>query len=250
VSLYLEVKNLSVLYDRAIVLNGLSLHVNAGELVSLVGPNGAGKSTLLNAMSGLIKWQLDTLKGTVSGKITLNGSVKFDGEELINLPAHEIARRGVILCPERGRPFREMTVKENLEVGALFIDKKVADENLEKVYALFPVLKKRSSQVAGTLSGGERTMLSIGRSLMSEPKILLIDEPSVGLAPLIKDSLFERIRDVQGMGVTILLTEQDVSFAFDLASRNYVISRGKIIAEGTSQELLADELIRETYLGL
>jgi branched-chain amino acid transport system ATP-binding protein len=250
VSLYLEVKNLSVLYDRAIVLNGLSLHVNSGELVGLVGPNGAGKSTLLNAMSGLIKWQLDTLKGTVSGKITLNGSVKFDGEELISLPAHEIARRGVILCPERGRPFREMTVKENLEVGALFVDKKVADQNLEKVYALFPVLKKRSSQVAGTLSGGERTMLSIGRSLMSEPKILLIDEPSVGLAPLIKDSLFERIRDVQGMGVTILLTEQDVSFAFDLASRNYVISRGKIIAEGTSQELLADEIIRETYLGL
>jgi len=250
VSLYLEVKNLSVLYDRAIVLNGLSLHVNSGELVSLVGPNGAGKSTLLNAISGLIKWQLDTLKGTVSGKITLNGSVKFDGAELINLPAHEIARKGVILCPERGRPFREMTVQENLEVGALFIDKKVADQNLEKVYALFPVLKKRSSQVAGTLSGGERTMLSIGRSLMSEPKILLIDEPSVGLAPLIKDSLFERIRDVQGMGVTILLTEQDVSFAFDLASRNYVISRGKIIAEGTSQGLLADELIRETYLGL
>lgn len=249
-SLYLEVKNLSVLYDRAIVLNGLSLHVNSGELVSLVGPNGAGKSTLLNAMSGLIKWQLDTLKGTVSGKITLNGSVKFDGVEMINLPAHEIARKGVILCPERGRPFREMTVQENLEVGALFLDKKVADDNLEKVYALFPVLKKRSSQVAGTLSGGERTMLSIGRSLMSEPKILLIDEPSVGLAPLIKDSLFERIRDVQGMGVTILLTEQDVSFAFDLASRNYVISRGKIIAEGTSQELLADELIRETYLGL
>lgn len=249
-SLYLEVNNLSVLYDRAIVLNGLSLHVDSGELVSLVGPNGAGKSTLLNAMSGLIKWQLDTLKGTVSGKITLNGSVKFDGKELINLPAHEIARKGVILCPERGRPFREMTVRENLEVGALFIDEKVADENLEKVYALFPVLKKRSSQVAGTLSGGERTMLSIGRSLMSEPKILLIDEPSVGLAPLIKDSLFERIRDVQGMGVTILLTEQDVSFAFDLASRNYVISRGKIIAEGTSQELLADELIRETYLGL
>ena len=186
----------------------------------------------------------------MSGKITLNGSVKFDGEELINLPAHEIARKGVILCPERGRPFREMTVKENLEVGALFLDKKVADNNLEKVYALFPVLKKRASQVSGTLSGGERTMLSIGRSLMSEPKILLIDEPSVGLAPLIKDSLFERIRDVQGMGVTILLTEQDVSFAFDLASRNYVISRGKIIAEGTSQELLADELIRETYLGL
>jgi len=250
VSHYLEVDNLSVLYDRAIVLNGLSLHVDSGELVGLVGPNGAGKSTLLNAMSGLVKWQVDTLKGTVSGKITLTGSVKFNGEELIKLPAHEIAKRGLILCPERGRPFREMTVKENLEVGAFFVNKKVANENMEKVYTLFPVLKKRSSQIAGTLSGGERTMLSIGRSLMSEPKLLLIDEPSVGLAPLIKDSLFERIRDVQGMGVTILLTEQDVSFAFDLASRNYVISRGKIIAEGSSQELLADELIRKTYLGL
>jgi len=250
VSLYLEVKNLSVLYDRAIVLNGLSLHVNSGELVSLVGPNGAGKSTLLNAISGLVKWEQDTLKGTVSGKITLSGSVKFSGEELIKVPAHEIARKGLILCPERGRPFREMTVQENLETGALFINKKAANQNMEKVYTLFPILKKRSSQIAGTLSGGERTMLSIGRSLMSDPKLLLIDEPSVGLAPLVKDSLFERIRDVKGMGVTILLTEQDVSFAFDLASRNYVISRGKIIAEGTSQELLSDELIRKTYLGL
>ena len=141
-------------------------------------------------------------------------------------------------------------MKENLEVGALFVDKKVADQNLDKVYALFPILKKRSSQVAGTLSGGERTMLAIGRSLMSEAKLLLIDEPSVGLAPLIKDNLFARIRDVHGMGVTILLTEQDVSFAFDLASRNYVLSHGKIIAEGTAQNLLADDLIRETYLGL
>ncbi len=249
-SLNLEANNLSVLYDRAIVLNGLSLHVNSGELVSLVGPNGAGKSTLLHAISGLIKWQRDTLKGTVSGKITLSGSVKFNGEELINLPAHEIARRGLIICPERGRPFREMTVKENLEAGALYLDKKLADQNIEKVYNLFPVLKERSAQISGTLSGGERAMLAIGRSLMSEPKLLLIDEPSVGLAPLVKDSLFERIRDVKGMGVTILLTEQDVGFAFDLASRNYVISRGKIIAEGSAQDLLADELIRETYLGL
>lgn len=249
-SLNLEANNLSVLYDRAIVLNGLSLHVNSGELVSLVGPNGAGKSTLLHAISGLIKWQRDTLKGTVSGKITLSGSVKFNGEELINLPAHEIARRGLIICPERGRPFREMTVKENLEAGALYLDKKLADQNMEKVYNLFPVLKERSAQISGTLSGGERAMLAIGRSLMSEPKLLLIDEPSVGLAPLVKDSLFERIRDVKGMGVTILLTEQDVSFAFDLASRNYVISRGKIIAEGSGQDLLGDELIRKTYLGL
>ncbi len=249
-SLFLEVIDLCVLYDRAIVLNGLSLHVDSGELVSLVGPNGAGKSTLLHAIPGLVKWQCDTLKGTVSGKITLSGSVKFNGEEIIKLPAHEIARRGLILCPERGRPFREMTVKENLEAGALFVDKKLTGQNREKVYRLFPVLEKRSDQISGTLSGGERTMLAIGRSLMSEPKLLLIDEPSVGLAPLVKGSLFERIRDVKGMGVTILLTEQDVSFAFDLSSRNYVISRGKIIAEGSAQELLGDELIRKTYLGL
>ena len=249
--MFLEVKDLVVLYDRAIVINGLSLHVNAGELVSLVGPNGAGKSTLLRAVAGLVKWEYDTLKGTVLGKITLKGKIQFEGNELIDLPAHEIAKRGLILCPERGRPFREMTVAENLEVAAfLFKEKRVVSESLEKVYKLFPVLKERVSQISGTLSGGERTMLAIGRALMSQAKLLLIDEPSVGLAPLIKSNLFGRIRDIHGMGVTILLTEQDISFAFDLASRNYVLSRGKIIAEGTAEALLGDELIRKTYLGL
>lgn len=249
--MYLEVKELVVFYDRAIILNGLTLSVDLKELVCLVGPNGAGKSTLLRAMAGLIKWESDTLKGTVRGKITLGGSVRFNGEELINLPAHEIAKRGVILCPERGRLFREMNVLENLEIGAfLFKDKKAVGESLEKVYRLFPVLGKRSNQISGTLSGGERTMLAIGRALMSQAKLLLIDEPSVGLAPLVKRDLFERIKDVHEMGITLLLTEQDVSFAFDLASRNYVLSRGKIIAEGTVEKLLADELIRKTYLGL
>jgi branched-chain amino acid transport system ATP-binding protein len=249
--LYLEVKNLAVLYDRAIVLNGLSLHVETGELVSLVGPNGAGKSTLLRAVAGLVKWECDTLKGTVIGKITLKGEIIFNGEEIINLRAHEIARRGLILCPERGRPFREMTVRENLETGAfLFKDKKLLKENLEKIYKLFPLLSERTAQISGMLSGGERTMLAIGRALMSHAKLLLIDEPSVGLAPLIKTNLFGRIRDIHGMGVTILMTEQDVGFAFDLATRNYVLSRGQIIAEGTAEALLADELIRRTYLGL
>ncbi len=206
--MFFEVKELAVFYDRAIVLNGLSLYVNGGEFVSLVGPNGAGKSTLLRALTGLVKWERDTLKGSVLGKITLRGSIKFDGEEFINLPAHEIAKRGLILCPERGRPFREMTVVENLETGAiLFRDKKVVAENLAKVYELFPVLKERSNQIAGTLSGGERTMLSIGRALMSQPKLLLIDEPSVGLAPQVKENLFARIRDIHGTGVTILMTE-------------------------------------------
>lgn len=249
--MYLEVRELVVFYDRAIILNGLTLNVNVKELVCLVGPNGAGKSTLLRAMAGLIKWESDTLKGTVGGKITLGGSVRFNGEELINLPAHEIAKKGVILCPERGRLFREMNVLENLEIGAfMFKDKKVMSESLEKVYRLFPVLGERSNQISGTLSGGERTMLAIGRALMSQAKLLLIDEPSVGLAPLVKRNLFERIKDVHEMGITMLLTEQDVSFAFDLASRNYVLSRGKIIAEGTVEKLLTDELIRKTYLGL
>jgi branched-chain amino acid transport system ATP-binding protein len=249
--LYLNIKDLTVLYDRAMVLNKVSLQVDAKELVSLVGPNGAGKSTIFRAIAGLVKWEMDTLKGTVIGKITLKGSVIFEGEEIIKLPAHKIAKRGLILCPERGRPFREMTVIENLEIGAyLYKDKKAIKESMDKIFHLFPVLEKRINQISGTLSGGERTMLSIGRSLMSQAKFLLIDEPSVGLAPRVKEDLFERIRNVHGMGVTILLAEQDVSFAFDLANRNYVLSRGKIIAEGKQKDLLGDELIRETYLGL
>lgn len=249
--MYLEVIDLTVLYDTAMVLNKVNLRLEAGELVSLVGPNGAGKSTLLRAMAGLVKWEKDTLKGTLLGKITLQGNVIFNGEEMSKLPAHEIAKRGLILCPERGRPFREMTIVENLEMGAyLCEDKRLAKENLEKVYHLFPVLKERGKQISGTLSGGERTMLSIGRALMSQAKLLLIDEPSVGLAPKIKEDLFERIRDVHGLGITILLVEQDTSFAFDLATRNYVLSKGKVIAEGTSKELLEDKIIRKTYLGI
>jgi branched-chain amino acid transport system ATP-binding protein len=240
-----------VYYDRAIVLNKVSIHVNQGELVSLVGPNGAGKSTLLRALSGLIRWEKDTLKGTVQGKITIEGTVKFSGEDISNMPAHEIAKKGLILCPERGRPFKELTVEENLDAGALmFKDKNLIKSGKEMVYQLFPVLKDRSHQISGTLSGGERTMLSIGRSLMSKAKLLLIDEPSTGLAPIVKEDLFARIRDVHGLGITILLIEQDIGFAFDLSARNYVMSQGKLIAEGSSDELLADETIRRTYLGL
>jgi branched-chain amino acid transport system ATP-binding protein len=249
--LYLEVKDLSVLYDTAVVLNKVSLCVDTGELVSLVGPNGAGKSTLLRAITGLVKWEKDTLKGTKLGKITLTGSVLFQDEEVTHLSAHEIVKKGLVVCPERGRPFREMTVLENLLVAAyLCKDKGVREGSLEKVYELFPVLKNRAKQTSGTLSGGERTMLAIGRALMSQAKLLLIDEPSVGLAPIVKEDLFARIKDVHGMGITMLMTEQDVSFAFDLASRNYVLSRGKVIAEGKAAELLKDEVIRKTYLGL
>jgi branched-chain amino acid transport system ATP-binding protein len=233
------------------VLNEVSLGVEVGELIGVVGPNGAGKTTLLRAMVGLVRWEKGTLKGTTRGKITIRGSVMFDGEEIIKLPAHEIARRGLVLCPERGRPFHEMKVKENLGIGAYLIkDKKTIEQNFEKVFRLFPILKKREEQISGTLSGGERTMLSIGRSLMSQAKILLIDEPSTGLALKIKEDLFARIKDIQGMKITILLVEQDVSFAFALTSRNYVMSQGRVFVEGTAVELLKDELVRKTYLGI
>ena len=249
--MYLEVRNMTILYDRAIVINKVNLKVEKGELVSLVGPNGAGKSTLLRAIVGLIKWEKDTLKGTTLGKITLAGSVIFEGREILNLSSHEIIKSGLILCPERGRPFREMTVLENLEIGAYLLkDKKLAKEILDRVFRLFPVLKERREQISGTLSGGERTMLSIGRALMSQAKLLLIDEPSVGLAPLVKEDLFMRIGEIHGLGITILLTEQDIGYAFGMASRNYLLSRGQVIAEGSSKDLLANELIRSTYLGI
>ena len=246
-----EINNLTVLYDRAMVLNNVSLHVDDGEMVSLVGPNGAGKTTLLKAVAGLIKWEKEALKGTVGGKITLQGSVVFEGEELFHLNAHEIVQRGLVLCPERGRPFREMTIKENLNAGAyLCKNKQEIARNRERVYHLFPILKMRENQIAGTISGGERTMLAIARCLMAQARFLMIDEPSVGLAPQVKEDLFERIKDVHGMGITILLTEQDIGFAFDLAKRNYVLSQGQMMAEGSPEELLADEVIRKSYLGM
>lgn len=248
----LEVKELTILYDRAMVLNKVSVHVNDGEMVSLVGPNGAGKSTLLKAIVGLIKWEKDSLKGTVSGKITIEGSVLFNGEELTKLSASDIAELGLVLTPERGRPFREMTVLENLMAGAyLDRDKKSIQKNLEMVYQLFPVLKQRQHQVSGTISGGERTMLAMARSLMvKNAKMLLIDEPSVGLAPKVKEQMFARVRDVHGLGLTVLMTEQDIGFAFDLAKRNYVLSQGHIMAEGSPDELLSNEVVRKSYLGM
>ena len=234
------------------VLDEASLKVDKGELVGLVGPNGAGKSTLLRAIAGLIKWEKEVLRGTRQANITFEGSIEFEGERIEKLSASEIAKRGLILCPERGRPFAEMTVSDNLLAGAyLCEDKKEVNANLTKVHALFPRLKERESQISGTLSGGERQMLCIGRALMHQPKFLLVDEPSSGLAPKLKEDLFGRIEEIyEELGVTILLTEQDVSFAFDLAARNYVMSRGHIIAHGTAQELLKDETIRKTYLGL
>jgi len=234
------------------VLDEASLNVQQGELVGLVGPNGAGKTTLLRAISGLIKWEKEVLKGTRQADITFDGIIEFEGERIEKLSASDIAKRGLLLCPERGRPFVEMTVKDNLLAGAYLVkDMKAVNNSLAKVYELFPRLKERQNQISGTLSGGERQMLAIGRSLMRQPKLMLVDEPSSGLAPKLKQDLFTRVEEIyHELGVTILLAEQDVSFAFDLSVRNYVMSRGHIIAQGTAKELLKDETIRKTYLGL
>jgi len=247
----LNVSNLTVCYDKAMIINDISLHVKNGELVSLVGPNGAGKSTLLRAITGLVIWEKGIHRGTSEGDITLEGTVMFENEHLERVPAHEIAQRGLVHCPERRRPFREMTVLENLHAGAyLTRDKQQKQRNLQNVYQLFPRLKERVKQISGTLSGGEQQMLAIGRALMSNPKLLCIDEPSTGLAPIMKQEVFKKIGEIRDMGITVLLVEQEVSAVFEMADRNYVLSSGKIIAEGSGAELLKDEVLRKTYLGL
>jgi branched-chain amino acid transport system ATP-binding protein len=248
----LEVKNVIVRYDTATILDDASLTVEKGEMVGLVGPNGAGKTTLLRAIAGLINWDREILRGTRKSEVTFEGSIEFEGERIDRLSGFQIAKKGLQLCPQMGRPFVEMTVKENLLAGAyLCRDQKEIDESLARVYDLFPRLKEREKQISGTLSGGERQMLAVGRSLMRRPKLMLVDEPSSGLAPKIKDDLFKRVEEIyKELGVTILLAEQDISFAFALSKRNYVMSRGHIIAHGTSDELLKDETIRKTYLGM
>jgi branched-chain amino acid transport system ATP-binding protein len=249
--LLLEVANLTVSYDKAVLINNLSMGVDEGELVSLVGPNGAGKSTLLRAITGLVNWEKEITRRSAKEDISIKGDISFMGERIDKIPAHKIVKKGLILCPERRRPFREMTVLDNLNAGA-YLDKDDSriQKNLESVYQLFPVLKARSKQISGTLSGGEQQMLAIGRALMSGPKLLCIDEPSTGLAPILRSEVFEKIAEIQNLGITILLVEQEVGTVFKMASRNYVLSSGKIIAEGTGEQLLQDEVLRKTYLGL
>ncbi len=247
----LQVTNLTVCYDRAMIINDLSMSVEKEELVSLVGPNGAGKSTLLRAITGLVAWEREITRRSTGGDVTIKGMVTFDGERIDQIPAYEIVKRGLIHCPERRRPFREMTVIDNLYAGAyLLLEKKEIQDNLEKVYQLFPVLHKRSHQISGTLSGGEQQMLALGRALMSRPRLMCIDEPSTGLAPILRKDVFEKIVEIRNLGITLLLVEQEVSTVFKMASRNYVLSSGKIIAEGTGEQLLQNEVLRKTYLGL
>ena len=246
----LEVRNLSVRYDKAQILNGVSLRVEEGELVGLVGPNGAGKSTLLRAISGLVTFE-EQMKRGVAGDIVLEGEVHFAGRRIDAMAPHESRTLGLVHCPERRRPFRELTVLENLLAGA-FLSKNSVEtrRRLEQSFVLFPRLSERKDQIAGTLSGGEQQMLATARALMFEAKLLAIDEPSLGLAPRIREELFGAIRKIHDGGVPVLLVEQEVAQVFKMADRNYVLSQGRIIGSGSALSLMADETLRAGYLGL
>jgi branched-chain amino acid transport system ATP-binding protein len=246
----LEVKDLAVRYDKAVILGGVSLYVEEGELVGLVGPNGAGKSTLLRAISGLVRFD-ERMKRGAFGDIVLEGEVRFAGERIDRLQAHEIRKRGLVHCPERRRPFRELTVEENLLAGA-YLSRSKTDtlDNLERAYSLFPGLADRRRQLAGKLSGGEQQMLATARALMYEAKLLAIDEPSLGLAPRVREELFAAIGKIHSEGTPVLLVEQEVAQVFRMAKRNYVLSQGRVIAQGSAAEMMADQTLRASYLGL
>ncbi len=232
----LEIRDLCVSYGGIRALKGVSLSVDEGQIVTLIGANGAGKSTTLRTISGLQKVQ--------------SGSILYGGEELTSLPAKEIVRRGIIHVPEGRRVFPDMTVAENLKIGAfLRTDKAAIAQDMDYVYSLFPRLKERSWQLAGTLSGGEQQMLAVGRALMSRPKVLMMDEPSLGLAPLIVKDIFSIIRRVNQDGITVLLIEQNANAALRIADYGYVLETGTIALSGTGEELLKNESVREAYLG-
>ncbi|MBN1957617.1 MAG: ABC transporter ATP-binding protein [Desulfuromonadales bacterium] len=229
-----EIKDLEVSYGSIAAIKGISLEVRKGEIVTILGANGAGKTTTMRTISQLLKAK--------------NGSIKFKGIELTHLPAHKIVKLGISHSPEGRRVFSILTVEENLMLGA-FTRSKVNKETLNWVYELFPRLQERRKQLAGTLSGGEQQMLAIGRSLMSDPEMLLLDEPSLGIAPILVKAIFEQIKAIAGKGVTVLLVEQNAKAALKLADRGYVLDVGKIALEGTSAELLASEKVQEAYLG-
>jgi len=232
----LEVKSLRVLYGKALALNGLTLSLDEKEIVGVVGPNGAGKTTLLRAISAMVP---------------VEGEILFQGDRIDRYPPHEIVRKGIIHCPERRQLFVDFTVAENLEMGAfLRKDKEKIKTDLEYVYSLFPVLGERKHQLAGTLSGGEQQMVAIGRSLMSSPRLLLLDEPSVGLSPLVKDLLVEGIKTIWKSGLTVLIVEQDASLTLNLVDRVYILEHGKVGLEGKSQDLMNNDEVKRVYFQL
>lgn len=232
----LEIKNIDVHYGVIHVLKGISFTVNDGEIVTLIGANGAGKTTTLRTISGLKK--------------PTNGTILLDGEDITEVSAQERVKRGISHAPEGRRIFPDMTVLENLELGAyLRKDKEEIAKDLKMVYERFPILSDRKKQLAGTLSGGEQQMLAIGRALMSRPKILFLDEPSMGLAPFLVQEIFNIIKDINKAGTTILLVEQNASMALQIANRAYVLETGSIVLSGTGAELMQSDDIKKAYLG-
>ncbi len=232
----LKIENLNVSYGGIKALQGIDLEVPEGKIVTLIGANGAGKSSLLRTISGLVKAE--------------SGSIKVNQKEIAGQPIHKICKEGIALSPEGRRVFSDLSVKENLKIGAyLRKDTKEIEKDLEWVYSLFPRLQERSWQYAGTLSGGEQQMLAVGRALMSRPRLLMLDEPSLGLAPLIVQQIFSIIQDINKAGVTILLIEQNANMALKIADLAYVIETGHIVLKGSGEELLQNETVREAYLG-
>ena len=233
----LEVNNLEVSYGLIKAVKGVTFEVNKGEIVALIGANGAGKTTIMHALNGLL------------GKAA--GTVSFDGEDITSIKAHKLVGMGMAQVPEGRRIFGELTVFDNLKLGYYSkSDKAEFDRKLEEVYASFPILKERSGQIAGTLSGGEQQMLAMSRALMSSPKLLLLDEPSMGLSPLYVNTIFEMIAKVNSLGTTVLLVEQNAKKALSIADRAYVLEIGRIVKTGSGKELLNDEDIRKAYLGV
>jgi branched-chain amino acid transport system ATP-binding protein len=232
----LDVKDIHVFYGNIEAVKGMSFHVDKGEIVSLIGANGAGKTTTLRTVSGLLR----------PGE----GAIFYEGQRIDLLPAHEIVGMGVAQSPEGRRIFPRMSVRENLDMGA-FIRRDPAGqrEDMDRIMDLFPILKERARQAAGTLSGGEQQMLAMGRALMARPKLLLLDEPSMGLAPIVVQTIFDTIRDINDQGMTVLLVEQNAAQALSLAHRGYVIETGKIVLEDEASALLENEQVRKAYLG-
>ena len=231
----LKVDGINVYYGSIHAIKGVSFEVNQGEIVTLIGANGAGKSTTLNTISGLLR--------------SRTGSVTFLDQDLGKVPAHKVVSRGLALVPEGRRIFLQMTVQENLEMGAYTQGGKQLEEDLDQVYQQFPRLKERYKQIAGTLSGGEQQMLAMGRALMSHPQLLMLDEPSMGLAPILVEQIFQIIQNLHEAGSTILLVEQNAQAALSVADRGYVLETGRIVTSGTGKDLLESPAIKKAYLG-
>ena len=234
-STVLKVENLHVYYGSIHAIKGVSFEVGEGEIVTLIGANGAGKSTTLNTVGGLLRPR--------------EGIVEFEGKSILGVAPHKVVSEGMALCPEGRRVFAQLSVKENLEMGAYTRPVAEIPETLEMVYEHFPRLKERQGQMAGTLSGGEQQMLAMGRALMSKPRLMMLDEPSMGLAPILVDQIFEIIEALNKAGTTILLVEQNAQMALSIADRAYVLETGRIVNTGTGKDLLNDDSVKKAYLG-